>query len=218
MKCIKSSLCLRNKNGFPIQTRRPDLILINKKRRTYHHPMDFAVSSRTWKVKENEKVKKFLNLARKVKRLRNMKLTVIPIVFGALGTIQKNMEKRLDELKIKVRIKTIQTTAPLNQTRILRRVLEQRVEELKTRGRIKTIQITLLKLTSIFGRVQEIWWDSLSLRFQRKTTSENWCEKLAKSQIVICFYVIFSFLFSLIISWLLLVFVISFSLSVILKE
>ena len=53
-----------------------------------------------------------------------MKVTVIPIVVGALETISKIMGKNLDELGIRQRIKTIQTTALLKSARILRRVLE----------------------------------------------------------------------------------------------
>ena len=48
-------------------------------------------------------------------------LTVIPIVVGALGLISKCMEKRLEELEIGERIKTIQTTALLKSVVILRR-------------------------------------------------------------------------------------------------
>ena len=53
-----------------------------------------------------------------------MKVTVIPIVFGALGIVPKGLGKRLGELEIRGRIETILTTALLQSTRILRRVLE----------------------------------------------------------------------------------------------
>ena len=39
-----------------------------------------------------------------------MKVTVIPIVCGAFGTVQKNREKRLDKQEIRGRIEIIQTT------------------------------------------------------------------------------------------------------------
>ena len=58
-----------------------------------------------------------------------MKVTVIPIVFGALGTVPKGLE----ELEITVRIETIQTTALLRSARILRRVLKTRVDLLSLR-------------------------------------------------------------------------------------
>ena len=53
-----------------------------------------------------------------------MRVKVVPIVIGALGTVPKNLEKSLSELKIKGRIETIQTTALLKSARIIRRVLE----------------------------------------------------------------------------------------------
>ena len=53
-----------------------------------------------------------------------MKVTVIPVIVGALGTIPKGIEKRLGLLQIRGRIKTIQTTSCLKSVRILRRVLQ----------------------------------------------------------------------------------------------
>ena len=50
------------------------------------------------KVKEGEKFDKYLDLARELKRLRNMNVTVISTVDGTLGTITKKLKKRLDEL------------------------------------------------------------------------------------------------------------------------
>ena len=53
-----------------------------------------------------------------------MKMTVIPIVIGTLGTIPKSFVKGLEDLKIRGQEETIQTTALLRSARILRRVLE----------------------------------------------------------------------------------------------
>ena len=54
----------------------------------------------------------------------NMRVKVIPIVVGTLGTVSKSLEDRLEELEISGRIETIQTTALLRSAGILRRVLE----------------------------------------------------------------------------------------------
>ena len=51
-------------------------------------------------------------------------MTVIPIVFGALDSVTKGMVRRLDDLEIRRRAETIQTTALLRSDRILRIVLE----------------------------------------------------------------------------------------------
>ena len=45
----------------------------------------------TLKIKESEKIDKYLNLARELKKQWNMKVTVIPIVVGALGSVPKGL-------------------------------------------------------------------------------------------------------------------------------
>ena len=53
-----------------------------------------------------------------------MKVTIIPIVIGAFGTVTKGLLKRLDDLEIRGRVETMQTTSLLRTGRILRRVLD----------------------------------------------------------------------------------------------
>ena len=52
------------------------------------------------KLKKNEKKDKFLDLARKLKKLWNVKVTVIPIVFGALDIVIKGLVQGLEDLEI----------------------------------------------------------------------------------------------------------------------
>ena len=64
--------------------------------------MDFAVSAdHREKFKENKKKDKYLNLARELKRLRNMKVMVIPIVIDTLGTVTKGLIKGLEDLEMR---------------------------------------------------------------------------------------------------------------------
>ena len=51
-------------------------------------------------------------------------MTLKPIVIGAFGMITKGLLKGLEDLEVGGRVETIQTTALLKTTRILRRVLE----------------------------------------------------------------------------------------------
>ena len=52
--------------------------------------MDFAVpADDRIKLKESEKKVKNLDLAWEVKKLGNLKMTIIPIVIGAFGTVTK---------------------------------------------------------------------------------------------------------------------------------
>ena len=78
----------------------------------------------TIKSKESEKKDKYLDVARELKKLWNMKEMVISIVIGAFGTVTKGILKRQGNLEFEGRVKTIQTTALLRTERILRRVQE----------------------------------------------------------------------------------------------
>ena len=53
-----------------------------------------------------------------------MKVTIIPIVIGAFGTVTKEFLTGLEDLEVGDRVETIQTTALLKTARILGRVLE----------------------------------------------------------------------------------------------
>ena len=79
--------------------------------------MDFAVpTDHRVKFKESEKKDK--------KKLWNMRVTVIPIVIGALGTITQALVQGLEDKKIRGRVETIQTAALLRSAKLLRRVQE----------------------------------------------------------------------------------------------
>ena len=53
-----------------------------------------------------------------------MKVTIIPIVIGAFGTVTKGLLKGLEVLEVGGRVETIQTTTLVRTARILRRVQE----------------------------------------------------------------------------------------------
>ena len=80
-----------------IPTRRPDWVIINKKRKKKkkekkraYRKVDFAFpANHRVKIKEKKKTNKYFNLARELIKLWNMKVTVIPIVIGALGMVPK---------------------------------------------------------------------------------------------------------------------------------
>ena len=74
-------------------------------------------------IKELEKRVKYFELGEELKKLRNMKVTLIPVVIGALEKIPKDLVKGLEKLENGRRVETIQTTAFSRSTRILRRVL-----------------------------------------------------------------------------------------------
>ena len=65
------------------------------------------------KLKEKEKKDKYLDLTRGLKKLLNSKMTFVPIIIVALSTVTKELIKGLEDLEIKGRMETIQTTALL---------------------------------------------------------------------------------------------------------
>ena len=68
-----------------------------------------------------------------------MKVTVIPIVIGAVGTVNKGFIQGMKDLEIRGREETMQTTALLRSTRILRNVLETWRDLLSLKLQWKTI-------------------------------------------------------------------------------
>ena len=123
---------------FEIQTdliipaRQPDLVIVNnnkkKKRKEKKRTcriVDFAVpTDHRVKLEESEKREKYVNIARELKKLWNMTVTVTPVVNGALSIVTKGTVLGLEDLEIRGRVKTIQTTAFFRSARILRRVQE----------------------------------------------------------------------------------------------
>ena len=86
----------------PVQEGKSDLVLINRKKELVIkciQPLDQRV-----KVKVDEILNSYLDLARELKKLFNMKVTVITLIIEALGTVPKNLRNSPDELEIKRRI------------------------------------------------------------------------------------------------------------------
>ena len=111
---------------FNIQTdhlilaRKPDLIIINKKKRICETVVFVVTVDHRINLEECKKKDKYLDLARELKKLRDMKVMIVPIVIGALGTITKGLLKGLEDLEVGGRVETIQIIALLRTARILR--------------------------------------------------------------------------------------------------
>ena len=74
--------------------------------------------------KETEKYKKYQDLAREIKRIWESRTKVVPVVVGALGSVSKKLAGHLEQIGIKNRTKTMQKSALLGSTHILRKVLK----------------------------------------------------------------------------------------------
>ena len=120
-----------------ISTRRPDLIIIHKKKRICRIVDVAAQAYHKVKLKESEKKDKYLDLARV--------LTFIPIVIGALGTVTKGLINWLEDVEITGRVETFQTSTSLRSVRILRRVQETWGDLLSLKFQWKTSTNTYVK-------------------------------------------------------------------------
>ena len=120
---IQSSLGFWDANWSPNpgqKTRQAIVNLKKKRKRIRTFPYRWTTE---WKIKESEKRNKNLDLARELKYLRNMKVKVIPVVIGGLGTIPKVLVKGLEDFEIKEQMEINQSRALLRSARILGRML-----------------------------------------------------------------------------------------------
>ena len=90
-----------------ILARRPDLIIINKKRELAKLCTLLSWMTTEKDVKGCEKKNKYLNLARELKKLWDMDVTIIPIVISAFGTVTKGLLKGLKILEVDRRVEKI---------------------------------------------------------------------------------------------------------------
>ena len=87
--------------------------------------VDFAILlDHRVKLKENEKRDTYLDLTRELKKLWNIKVSVVAIVIGTLGTVTKGLVQGVEDLEIRGWVVIIQIIALLRSVRIVRRVLE----------------------------------------------------------------------------------------------
>ena len=108
-----------------IEARRPDLVLVDKKKKScviidITVPGDCRI-----REKEMEKIEKYQNLKIELKRLWPLKkVAVLPVVVGALGCISKGFSGWLDTLGIKLNVGMVQKSVLLGTARILRKILD----------------------------------------------------------------------------------------------
>ena len=114
--------------NFPVQTDRrvahnkPDIIVINKRSQEIllidiAVPLDSNIAQ-----KRNEKVTKYVDLALEVKQLWNaQKVTTVPVIIGALGSIHENFEKLIEQkMDLKINVNEMQKIVLLGTSHISR--------------------------------------------------------------------------------------------------
>ena len=106
-----------------IKHNRPDITVKDKTEKKWYFvdvtvPQDHRVV-----MGENEKIDKYLELATKVRIDNHVKVEIIPIVIGAMGTIPKRLKGYIGALGIPDIIGGAQTSALIGTAKILRSVL-----------------------------------------------------------------------------------------------
>ena len=112
-------------SGNLIDARRPDLIVIDKKEQK-GIIIDIAVPADVRvKEKEKEKVEKYQDLKKEIKRLWKLgNVEIVPVVVGALGSVSAEFERWMGKLGITCNVGVMQKSVLFRTTRILRKLLE----------------------------------------------------------------------------------------------
>ena len=108
-----------------MEARRPDLILVDKKAKLCV-TIDVAIP-RDGRIhdKEIEKIEKYQNLKRELKRLWSLKkVEFVPVVLEALECISKSFSGWMDTLGIKMNVGMVQKPVLLGTAMILKKVLD----------------------------------------------------------------------------------------------
>jgi hypothetical protein len=107
-----------------VTANRPDITIKNKKQKTCTL-IDVAIhADRNVVQKEAEKKLKYKNVGIQIQRMWNLKCTIIPVITGATGIVKKSLRKNLDSIPGKHLIDSLQKTAILGTSHIIRKVLQ----------------------------------------------------------------------------------------------
>jgi hypothetical protein len=74
--------------------------------------------------KEGEKKLKHKSLGIETQRMWNMKCTIIPVIIESAGIVRKSLKKNLEAIPGKHSIDSLQQTAILGTSHIIRKVLQ----------------------------------------------------------------------------------------------
>jgi hypothetical protein len=100
---------------------RPDMIIKNKKDKACLL-IDVAIPSDRNVIKKEAENKK--NLSIEIQRMWNMKCFVIPVIIGTTGIVNKSLQKYLETIPGQHSIDSLQKTAILGTSHIIRKVLQ----------------------------------------------------------------------------------------------
>ena len=105
-----------------VTANRPDIIIKNKKEKTCTL-IDVAIPAKRNVQKEAERKLKYKSLCIEIQRIWNLKFTIMPVIIGAIGILTKSLRENLETVPGKHSIDSLQKTAILGTSHIIRKVL-----------------------------------------------------------------------------------------------
>jgi hypothetical protein len=107
-----------------VTANKPDIIIKNSKEKTCTL-IDVALpADRNVVQKESEKKVKYKSLSIEIQRMWNLKYMIIPVIIGANGVVTRSLRKNLEAVPGKHSIDSLQKTAILGTSHIIRKVLQ----------------------------------------------------------------------------------------------
>jgi len=107
-----------------VTVNRPDITIKNKKEKTCTL-IDLAIpADRNVVQKEEEKKLQYKSLYTEIQRMWNLKCMIIPVIIGATGIVTRSVRKNLETVPGKHWLDSLQKTAILGTSHIIRKVLQ----------------------------------------------------------------------------------------------
>jgi hypothetical protein len=107
-----------------VTANRPDIIIKNKKEKTCTLIAVAIPANRNVVQKEAEKKLKYKRLCIEIQRMWNLKCTIMPVITGVIGIVTRSLRKNLEAVPGKHSIDSLQKTAVLGTSHIIRKVLQ----------------------------------------------------------------------------------------------
>ena len=114
-----------NQTDHRLEHNKPAIVVYNKSKRE-RIIIDIACPFDTRIVeKDNENVEKYQDLKYEIKKIwRCKKVTIVPIVIGALGTLSKDVCSWMDKIEMREKTDLLQKACLLGTAKIIRRTLD----------------------------------------------------------------------------------------------
>jgi len=102
---------------------RPDVILINRRDKEWLI-VEFSVPwDKNVLLKEEEKIQRYIPLAKEIRKVHGVSTKIIPIILGSLGTVTRELKADLAVLGMEKILGGLQTSVLIGTHNILRKIM-----------------------------------------------------------------------------------------------